>query len=115
MKGISVAAKVYQLEHGHNLTGVLVHGNEQQSFRYGLVSNTRLKTTYVHGLEGGASAVVIETVHPIAPEVGDKIQLCDGKNGRVAEISVALLDDVQLRFVTYEKADKIRQITVRFI
>ena len=112
---VSITAKYYQLMHGHNLHGISFHGNTQAMFKYGLINANRIKTTYTHGIESNQNSVEIETVEPLDLNVGDKIQLADGKRGKVADVSTTLLDDVQLRFVSYERADKVKRITVRFV
>lgn len=115
MKRLSEAAKVYQLKHGHNMKAVLTHGAVKTEFKYGLLHDNRIKTTYVHGVEGGQSTTEIETVEPIAAEIGDKIALANGRKGKVVDTSTSLLDDVQVRFVSYDKADKVMRITLRYL
>lgn len=115
MKRLSETAKVYQLKNGHNMKAVLTHGVDETEFKYGLLHDNRIKTTYIHGVEGGQSTTEIETVEPITVEIGDKIQLANGKKGKVVDTSVNLLDDLQVRFVSYGKADKVMRITLRYL
>ena len=112
MTTLSEAARLYQLKKGHVLNGILAHGKQETTFKYGLLNSDRSKTTYVHGIEGGQTVIAIETVCAIAPEIGDKITLVSGQKGRVELVAVEILDDVQLRFVSYEKVEKITRITI---
>lgn len=115
MRALSETARVYQLKNGHLLNGILTHGETTTEFKYGLLHDNRTKTTYVHGAEGGQNTTEIETVEPIVVEIGDKIQFADGRKGKVVDMSTDLLEELQLRFVPYERADKVRRITVRYV
>lgn len=112
---ISEQARRYELEHGLTLKGVLFHGDEKFEFKYGYENINKSKTTVIHGYTGAQNVVEIVTVRPISLAIGDKIQLVDGKKGKTVSLSVALLDDVQLRFVSYERADKVTRITIQFV
>lgn len=112
---LSETARVYQLKNGHTMTGKITHGNTVTPFKYGIKNDNRGKSTYIHGIEGGQSATEIETVEPVKAEIGDKVQLVDGRKGRVENISVDILDEAQLRFVSFEKADKIVRITISYL
>ena len=115
MKRLSETARVYQLQHGHTMIGTLKHGETITQFKYGLLHDNRNKTTYVHGIEGGQTQTEIETVCDVSPEVGDKITLVTNRKGRVTNVSTEILDELQLRFVPYEKADKIKRITIQYL
>lgn len=115
MKRLSETAKVYQLQNGHNMKAVITHGAIKTEFKCGLLHDNRIKTTYIHGVEGGQSTAEIETVEPIAVEMGDKVKLANGKAGKVVDTSVSLLDALQVRFVSYDKADKVMRITLRYL
>lgn len=115
MKRITETAKVYQLEHGHTSDGELKHGLETTKFKYGTRNVKRRKTEYVHGMEGGQTQTEIETVCFVMPEIGDKVMLATGQTGIVTGVSVDVLDELQLRFVGFEKADKITHITIEYV
>ncbi len=111
----SETAKKYELEHGLLLWGKLFHGDEVTSFKYGLSNVLKNKTAVVHGYIGAQNVVEIETVCPIVAAIGDKIELADGQKGKVASVSCSLLDEKQLRFVTYSKVEKVTTIVVQFV
>lgn len=112
---ISETARMYELEHGLILNGTLYHGDAVTKFKYGELNNNKNKTTLVHGVTGAQNVVEIETVRPLVAEIGDKIQLADGRKGKVTNASVKILAERQLRFVPYSKADKATRITIQFI
>lgn len=112
---LSENARVYELEHGLVLDGRLYHGDVQTDFKYGELTNNKNKTTVIHGYMGAQNVVEIETVRPIAVAIGDKVQLVDGRKGKVTNTDVKLLENKQLRFVSYAKADKSTRITIQFI
>lgn len=108
-------ARRYQLEHAHTNTGVLTGRNTPETvFKYGLSMGERKgKTTLVHGLQGSIQEYDIETVEQMPVKIGDTIELShNGKTTKVIGTNVKVLDELQLRFVPYEKADKIITITV---
>lgn len=103
-------ARRYQLEHAHTNTGVLTGRNTPKTvFKYGLsMGERKAKTAVVHGLTGSNEEYSIETVENIAINIGDTINLShNGKNAKVIYVEKKILDELQLRFVPYEKADKI--------
>lgn len=112
---LSEAAKLYQLTKGHRLTATLYTHGKEVPFKYGLENAYNFKATYVHGIEGGQNVIQIETVEPLTFTVGEKVKLVDGKCGKVTDVTVSVLDQVQLRFVSYERADKLQKLTIRFI
>lgn len=112
---LSETARTYELEHGLVLSGTLYHGDEETRFRYGELTNNKNKTTVIHGYTGAQNVVEIETVRPVEVAIGDKVQLVDGRKGKVVNTAVKLLEDKQLRFVSYAKADKATRITIQFI
>lgn len=115
MKRLTETARLYQLEKGHNLVGVLYHCGDTARFKYGFLGDTRAKTNYIHGIDGGQSLTTIETVERIVCAIGDKIEMADGTRGKVVDISTQLLDEVQLRFVQYDAADKVVRLSIRYL
>ncbi|MCM1290186.1 MAG: hypothetical protein NC132_05530 [Corallococcus sp.] len=115
MKNLSEKARTYQLEHGHTSVGALKRGARATQFTYGLLKIKRIKTVYAHGIEGGDTQAEIETVCGITPEIGDGITLASGQTGIVTEVLQETLDEMQLRFVGFNKADKITRISVRYV
>lgn len=112
---ISETARVYELEKGLILDGVIYHGEVKTKFKYGELSSEKNKNALVHGFTGTENVVEIETVRPVDVAIGDKVQLANGRKGKVTNTSVKLLDDKQLRFVCYDKADKTTCITIKFV
>lgn len=115
MTKISETARVYELEHGLVLNATLYHGGVETKFKYGELTQNKNKTTLIHGATGAQNVVEIETVRHIAVAVGDKVQLVDGRKGKVTNTDIKLLEIKQLRFVSYAKADKVTRITIQFI
>lgn len=112
---LSETARLYELKHGLLLDGLLEHGKQKTAFKYGFETINKNETTLIHGYMGAQNVTEIETVRPVTVAVGDKVTLVDGKSGKVTNTSVKLLDDTQLRFVSYERADKITRITIQFV
>ena len=112
---LSETARVYELEHGLVLNGTLYHGSVETKFKYGELTNNKNKTTVVHGYTGAQNIVEIETARPIAVAIGDKVQLADGRKGKVTNTAIKLIEEKQLLFVPYTKADKATRITIQFI
>lgn len=112
---ITETARVYELEHGLVLDGTLYHGDVVTKFKYGEHTNNKNKMTLVHGATGAQNVVEIETVRSVAVAIGDKVQLVDGRKGKVTNTAVKLLQEKQLRFVPYAKADKATRITIQFV
>ena len=112
---ISETARVYELEKGLILDGTLYHGYVKTKFKYGELSSDKTKNTIVHGFTGAENVVEIETVRHVIVAIGDKVQLADGREGKVTNTAVKLLQEKQLRFVPYEKADKTTRITIKFV
>lgn len=115
MSRVSETARAYELKHGLVLDGMLYHGDVETKFKYGELSNNKNKTTVIHGVTGAQNVVEIETARHIVVKIGDKVQLVDGRKGKVANTAVKLLEEKQLRFVSYAKADKATRITIQFI
>lgn len=112
---ISETARVYELDKGLILDGVLYHGDEKTKFKYGELSSDKNKNTVVHGYTGAENVVEIETVRPVVAAIGDKVRLANGREGKVTNTAVKLLEEKQLRFVPYAKADKSTRITIKFV
>lgn len=112
---VSETARVYELKHGLVLDATLYHGDVETKFKYGELTNNKNKTMVIHGVTGAQNVVEIETARRIVVEIGDKVQLVDGRKGKVVNTAVKLLEEKQLRFVSYAKADKITRVTIQFI
>lgn len=112
---LSQTARMYELKHGLLLDGTLYHGDVVTKFKYGFETINKNKTTVIHGYTGAQNVTEIETVRPVVVTIGDKVELADGKKGKVTNTAVKLLEDKQLRFVPYERAEKITRITIQFI
>lgn len=112
---ISETARVYELEKGLILDGVIYHGDKRTKFKYGELSHDKNKSALVHGFTGAENVVEIETARPVAVAIGDKVQLADGRKGKVTNTTEKLLEEKQLRFVSHTKADKSTRITIKFV
>ena len=112
---LSQTAREYELKHGLVLDGTLYHGGVETKLKYGELTNNKNKTTVIHGYTGAQNIVEIETVRSVVVEVGDKVQLVDGRKGKVTNAAVELIEERQLLFVPYTKADKATRITIQFI
>lgn len=112
---ISETARVYELEKGLILDGVLCHGRVSTKFKYGELSSDKNKNTVIHGYTGAENVVEIETVRPVVVAIGDKVKFADGREGKVTNAAVKLLQEKQLRFVPYVQADKATRITIKFV
>lgn len=112
---LSQTARVYQLEHGHNMTATVTHDSQTQRFKYGLINATMGRTTYVHGIDGNTKQAEIETVEFVNLQSGDKIELADGRKGNVDNTSQSILNDRQTLFVPYAKVEKITRITIKYL
>ena len=112
---ISETARVYELERGLIMDGVIFHGNVNTKFKYGELSSEKSKNTVVHGFVAAENVVEIETVRSVVVAIGDTVLLADGRQGKVTKTSVKLLAEKQLRFVSYAKADKTTRITIQFV
>ncbi|MDE7454997.1 MAG: hypothetical protein K2M64_04130 [Clostridia bacterium] len=112
---LTETARVYELEHGLVLNGTHYHGDVKTKFKYGELVNDKNKTTVMHGVVCAQKVIEIETVRLDKVTVGDKIELVDGRKGKVTNTSSKILQSEQLRFVPYAKADKSLHITIQFI
>lgn len=112
---LSQTARVYELKNGLVLNGTVIHGDVETPIKYGFKTFNKNKTTLIHGYMGTQNVTEIETVRPVTVAIGDKVILADGTKGKVGYVAVELIEEKQLRFVTYERADKRTRITVEFI
>lgn len=114
---LSQYARIYQLQHGHSVTATIIHGEQTQQFKCGVVSDSLNKTTAIHGVDVGQNETEIETVDFVKVHVGDTIELANGVKGKVHKSSQTLLDksNVSLRFVPFTKAEKITRITIKYL
>lgn len=114
---LSQYAKVYQLKNGHNVTATITHGAQTQNFKCGLVKDSLDKTTAVHGVDVEQNMTEIETVDFVNAQVGDKIKLEGGVNGKVHETHQTVLDEsnIRLRFVPFKKVEKLTKIIIKHL
>lgn len=112
---ISETARIYELKNGLLLDGTVIHGDSETKIKYGFKTIDKNRTTLAHGYDGAQNVTEIETVRQVEVAIGDKVKLVDGRIGKVNYSRVKLLDEMQLRFVSYAKADKITNITIQFI
>lgn len=115
---LSQEKRRYQREHAHYMWGKTKdnNGNEIQ-FEYGYGSLKEVsREEFVHGFSAGTGLRVIETVYNLPLVIGSVIKL--GYNEptcSVLSFKQNLIDEKQLRFVPYEKADKVTVITLSAI
>lgn len=115
---LSQAKKRYQKEHVHYMWGKLTSADtETILFEYGYGALKEIsQQELVHGFTGGTGLRVIETVYDLPLKVGDVISLGYGERDcSVVAFKFKLIDEKQLRFVPYEKADKVAVITLMAI
>lgn len=112
---LSQTARLYQLKNGHRMLGTLCHGDAETRFKYGLKNAALGITTYIHGLDGNSKHAVLETVEFLKIQSGDRVKLVDGTKGRVREVSQTVLDEKQLLFMPYDRAEKLTQITIEYL
>lgn len=114
---LSQSARIYQLQHGHSVIATITHGEHTQKFKCGCVTDSLNKTIGIHGVDVGQNETEIETVDFVKVHVGDTIELAGGVKGKVHKSQQTLLDknNIQLRFVPFNKAEKITRITIKYL
>lgn len=110
----SQVARRYQVEHGHYMNGELQHGKETSAFKYGLRSANTARAQVLHGYVGSDNTREIESVDVGELHTSDIVTLTDGKYLVVA-FEPKLIDELQLRNLPYEKADKVWRITLKSV
>lgn len=114
---LSQEKRRYQREHAHYMWGKTKdkNGNEIQ-FEYGGKPKEVSRQEFLHGFAGGSRLRVIETVYDLPLAIGSVIELGYGEPAcSVLSFKQDLIDEKQLRFVPYEKADKVTVITLSAI
>lgn len=105
----------YQLEHKHFLTATISHGDIKAVFKYAVVANRSTRTQLLHGFMASDNNVEIESVDIAFVHNSDVVELTDGKKYTVVSYDENLLDENQLRWVPWEKADKVFRITLKSV
>lgn len=109
----SQVARKYQVENGHYMCGEIQHGKETRVFHYGLKTAKTVRTQLIHGVTGSDNGRDIESVDCGQLHTSDVVKLADGGKYLVTDVEARLIDELQLRNLPYEKADKVWRITLR--
>ena len=106
----------YQLEHKHFLKGSITCGKDIKAFfKYVIVTNNSARTQLVHGFVASDNTVGIESVDIAFVHNSDTVELADGKKYIVASFEEKPLDENQLRFLPWERVDKIYRINLKSV
>lgn len=105
----------YQLEHKHFLTATISHGDIKAVFKYAVVANRSTRTQLLHGFMASDNNVEIESVDIAFVHNSDVVELTDGNKYTVVSYDEKPLDENQLRWVPWEKADKVFRITLKSV
>jgi len=106
----------YQLERKHFLSGSITCGKDIKAFfKYTVVSNNSTRTQVIHGFAASDNTVGIESVDIAFVHNSDTVELADGKKYTVTSFEEKPLDENQLRFLPWERVDKIWKITLKSV
>lgn len=106
----------YQLEHKHFLKGSITCGKDIKAFfKYVIVTNNSARTQLVHGFVASDNTVGIESVDIPFVHNSDTVELADGKKYIVASFEEKPLDENQLRFLPWERVDKIYKLSLKSV
>lgn len=113
---LTVKQRQYQLDHHHMFFATVKR--TQQRFKFGFCNDTThdvQQAEYIHGFWSGKTGREIETVESVDINNQDVIELEGFGFGKVASSQSSLLDPVELRFVSKNRASKITKIVVSAI
>lgn len=106
----------YQLEHKHFLKGSITCGKDIKAFfKYVIVTNNSARTQLVHGFVASDNTVGIESVDIAFVHNSDTVELADGNKYTVTSFEEKPLDENQLRFLPWERVDKIYRINLKSV
>lgn len=105
----------YQLEHKHFLTATISHGDTKAVFKYAVVASKSTRTQLLHGFMASDNNAEIESVDIAFIHNSDVVELSDGKKYTVMSYDEKPIDENQLRWVPWEKADKVFRITLKSV
>lgn len=106
----------YQLEHKHFLKGSITCGKDIKAFfKYVIVTNNSARTQLVHGFVASDNTVGIESVDIAFVHNSDTVELADGNKYTVTSFEEKPLDENQLRYLPWERVDKIYRISLKSV
>lgn len=106
----------YQLERKHFLSGTIMCGKDIKAyFKYVIRTNNSARTQLIHGFTASDNTVGIESVDIAFVHNSDTVELADGNKYTVTSFEEKPLDENQLRYLPWERVDKIYRISLKSV
>lgn len=106
----------YQLERKHFLSGTIMCGKDIKAyFKYAIRTNNSARTQLIHGFTASDNTVGIESVDIAFVHNSDTVELADGNKYTVTSFEEKPLDENQLRFLPWERVDKIYKLSLKSV
>lgn len=105
--------RAYELKNGIFNHAKLFHEREETEFIYAVARDGVGKTQVIHGWAGQTAQMEIVTCDTLDLHAGDRVVFATGRTAIVESWTTQVIDETQLQFIPYERADKVQRIVLQ--